>query len=218
MGKSNDNLYMAGGVILVALVALFILKPNIKIPELKLGYKNYKKEGFQTVADVKLARAKAGANEAFANMRVGKSKEGFQTMPTMNTSNIIAANPIPMNTNRPTTMPTTMPSYMPTSMPTYMPTTMPTSMPTSMPTTMPPTMPPFMPAAAMSTTMPPTTTPLVIKPTSPHEMKMKSSMADKSNSSNSDIAPVPINYTISIVILFILIIFLLSFMYIPKNN
>jgi len=136
------------GILLVALVVLFIMKPDIK-----LGYKNYnKKEGFQTVADVKLARAKAGAREAFANMRVGKSKEGFQTMPTMNTSNIIAANPIPMNTNRPTTMPTTTPSVVTLANNAQMPSvtmnnlsnammsgTMATTMPTTMPTM--PTMP-----------------------------------------------------------------------------
>ena len=134
-----------------------------------------------------------------------------------------------MPTSMPSYMPTSIPSYMPTSMPTTMPPFMPTTMPSYMPTTMPPTMPttmpptmsPFMPAAAMSTTMPPTmlptTTPLVIKPTSPHEMKMKSSMANKDDSKDSDIAPFPINYTISIVVLSILIIFLLSFMYISKK-
>ena len=96
MRKSNNTVYIMVGVILIAAVVLFVIKPDINI---KLGYKNYKKEGFQTVADVKLARARAGA-EGFASTRVGR-KEGFQTV--TNTSNIVAANPIPMNTTRPPT-------------------------------------------------------------------------------------------------------------------
>ena len=93
MRKSNNTVYIVAGVLVVAAVVLFMMSPSIK-----LGYKDYKnKEGFQTVADVKLARARASA-EGFASTRVGRSKEGFQAM---NTSNIIAANPLPMNIPKP---------------------------------------------------------------------------------------------------------------------
>jgi len=80
--------------------------------------------------------------------------------------------------------------------------------------TIPTSMPTSMPAAAMSTTMPPTTTPIVIKPTSPHVMKMKSNVTYKSMNKDSS----PMNYTISIVVLLILIMFLLGFMFIPKKK
>jgi len=103
MRKSNNTPYIVGGVLLVAAIVLFIMKPSIK-----LGYKNYKKEPFQTIADVKLARAKAGAEmfanknkEGFASTRVGKKSEGFQDTTVLNTSNILAANPLPMNTAAP---------------------------------------------------------------------------------------------------------------------
>lgn len=86
-------MYVVVGVLVAAAVVLYVMKP-----EIKLGFEDCKKkEGFQSVADVKLARAKAAA-EGFASTRVGKSKEGFQAM---NTSNIIAANPLPMNPPRP---------------------------------------------------------------------------------------------------------------------
>jgi hypothetical protein len=63
----------------------------------------------------------------------------------------------------------------------------------------------------------PTTTPIVIKPTSPHEMKIRSAPV-KSDSYNYEISPSPSSYTFAIVILVTLIIFLLGFMYFPKKK
>ena len=118
----------------------------------------------------------------------------------------------------PTMQPTTMP-MLPTTMP-MLPTTMPSM---EMPEQNIPSM--EMPEQNMAyTEMPeqtipsPTTTPIVIKPTSPHEMKIRSVVPVKSDSDNNDISPFSSSYTFAIVILLTLIIFLLGFMYFPKKK
>ena len=127
--------------------------------------------------------------------------------------------PTTMPFSAPTMAPTTMPFSAPTMAPTTMPfsaPTMATTMPFSAPTTMPfsaPTTMSFSAPTTMSFSEPLPTTIPVIKPTSPHEMKI----VPLASRTDTDVAPFPTSYIISIVILFILIIGLLTFMYIPKK-
>ena len=79
MRKSNKTAMIAAGVVVLCVAVYFMMNGAVK-----MGYSDYrKKEAFQTIANVKLARQNAA--------------EGFQVP----MSNITAAVPIPMTNTRP---------------------------------------------------------------------------------------------------------------------